>query len=122
MQSPGRSVGAKFRPNGQRILVLALCSALFLAGCHVLSARRILGQARQELARVEQMDLAGENLYHRVVAQELIQGAQKQYEDADFPEVVRFAQEALDHLSRIPGGPAQPYADSPSGHASEASP
>lgn len=68
------------------------------------------------------MDLAGESLYHRVVAQELIRAAEKQYEDADFPEATRFAQEALGHLSRIPGGSAQPSADSLSGDASEASP
>jgi len=121
LQAPSRPSETKSRPKGF-VLVLALCCALFLSGCHVLSAHRVLGQAREELERAEQMDLAGESLYHRVVAQELIQAAEKQYEDADFPEAARFAQEALRHLSRIPAGSAQPSADSPSSETSEASP
>lgn len=122
LQASGLSTETRSRRKALWTLVLALCCALLLSGCHVWSAHRVLGQAREELARAEQMDLAGESLYHRVVAQELIQAAQKQYEDADFPEADRFAQEALRHLSRIPGGSAQPSADSSSSDASEASP
>ncbi len=122
MHPPGRSAEKKSTENSLRLPVLALCCALLLAGCHVLSARRTLGQARQELARAEQIDLAGESLYHRAMAKELMEAAEKQYEDADFSEATRFAREALEHLSRIPGESARGSGDSPSGGMSEAGP
>lgn len=122
MYLPGRSTGKKSPKNSLRGPLLAICCALLLAGCHVLSARRTLGQARLELAKAEHSDLADESLYHRAMAKELIEAAEKQYEDADFSEATRFAEEALEHLSRIPGESVRAPDDSPSGGMNEAGP
>lgn len=112
----------EFPTKSFKFRALALCSVLLLSGCHILSAQRTLSQARQELARAEQIELTEENLYHRAMARGLIEAAEKQYEDADFSETVRFAREALEHLSRIPGESAETSGDFPPGGANEATP
>lgn len=90
------------RKSRRRILVplLAVLSCLCLCQCHVCRAHKSLSEVRQGVLDVQQEEMEGTALYHLRAGQELLQAADKQYEDADFKAARRFAEESRRQILR----------------------
>ena len=82
------------------LLVLVFPCVCLLCGCHVWKAYKGMKDVRQDIAGELGEDIAPYSRYHLEVAEGLLEAAEKQYEDADFPSATEFARQAADHLDR----------------------
>jgi len=71
-----------------------------LGGCHVWKAYKSMKDVRHDIAGELGQDMYPSSLYHLEAAKGLLDAAEKQYEDADFPSATEFARQAAAHLDR----------------------
>jgi hypothetical protein len=83
--------------------VLTTALALLFSGCYVKNAYTMIGQARDEIFRVEGLQMDPDAQYHVEAAKGLLAAAEKQYEEADFTSAYRFAQGAHEQVDRALG-------------------
>jgi hypothetical protein len=85
------------------LLVLPLGLALLFSGCYVWNAHTRIDQVRDEIFRVQGLQMDPDARYHVEAAKGLLAAAEKQYEEADFTSATRFAQGAHEQLERAVG-------------------
>ncbi len=85
-----------------RILIpfLLAGACLFLCHCHLWSAHKTLANVRYELDQTKEISMEEAALYHLAVAENLLNAAEEQYEDADFTSAARFARQARGQILR----------------------
>ena len=83
------------QPNptyGKHLSLLAclLLSCVLLYGCEILTLERGLKQVRHGIEQADGLGMEEAALYHLNVARSLLDEAEKQYEEADFPTAEQF--------------------------------
>ncbi len=80
-------------------LVLVLIG-LLLCGCEIWSLERGIKQVGQGIQEAEGLGLEEAALYHLNVARSLLEAAEEQYEQADFPSATQFLDQSEGQLAR----------------------
>jgi len=88
------------RSRRRRFLLLPLALALLLCQCQLRNAHTMIGQTRDEVYRMEGVELDEASRYHVAIAKGLLAVAEKQYEDADFAAAAKFATRAHEQVER----------------------
>lgn len=92
---------ARSRGVSRKLLVpLVVLCCLPLCQCYVWRTHKSLSAAQQTALEVREEDMQGTALYHLTTGKELLEAAEKQYEDADFKAARRFADEARKQILR----------------------
>ena len=92
-----RSIDKSSQKNkGKRIqlIFLIFILSLFLCQCNPWNTRKGIIHFRERLQLAEQLNMKEAALYHLTVAKNLIDAAEKQYEDADFAAANQFIKQA----------------------------
>lgn len=79
-------------PSWRRCLPLLafLLLCVLLSGCEILALERGLKQVRHGIQEADGLGMEEAALYHLQVAGSLLDAAEKQYEEADFPSAEQF--------------------------------
>ena len=83
-----------------KTLLLALFFSLMFTQCYYWSVPRGLKDLRLRIAQTERKELQGTARYHLTLAKELLQAAERQYDEADFTASSRFIKQAAKQLNR----------------------
>ncbi len=78
-------------------LVLILLGSL-LCGCEIMALERGLKQVRHGIEQADGLGMQEAALYHLNVARSLLDAAEKQYEEADFPASEQFLDQSESQL------------------------
>lgn len=82
------------------LFLLTVPCCLLLCQCHVWRAHKSLSAVQSMALEVQEEEMEGTALYHLTTGKELVEAAEKQYEDADFTAARRFADEARRQMLR----------------------
>jgi hypothetical protein len=80
------------------LLLLLLC--VLLSSCEIWSLEKGLRQIRHGIQEAEGLEMEEAALYHLKVARSLLEAAEKQYEQADFPAAEQFLDQSESQLQR----------------------
>lgn len=81
--------------------VLLICLPLLLCQCYLWSANKNMRNIRKEIKYFEGSAMTGTEQYHLTIAQNLLDAAETQYEEADFSAANNYARQAQAQLERV---------------------
>jgi hypothetical protein len=81
-------------------MALFLLLALLLCGCEIWSLERGIKQVGRGIEEAEGLGMEEAALYHLKVARSLLEEAEGQYEQADFPSATQFLDQSEQQLAR----------------------
>ena len=81
-------------------IVLFLLVGLLLCGCEIWSLERGIKQVGRGIEEAEGLGMEEAALYHLKVARSLLEEAEGQYEQADFPSATQFLDQSEQQLAR----------------------
>jgi len=81
-------------------IALLLLLGLLLCGCEIWSLERGIKQMDRGIKEAEGLGMEEAAMYHLQVARSLLEEAQAQYEQADFPSATQFLDQSEQQLAR----------------------
>ncbi len=77
-----------------RLIVLFFLLSIFICQCNPWNIRKDLIDFRHRIQQAEKLDMKEAALYHLTIAKNLLEAAEKQYEEADFTAANKFIKQA----------------------------